>query len=84
MSDTQFIFIFMALGCVLGMAISFLWFVQYAIDAERYRWLRDRPATLVAHDAISRWLLMRPFGSCDLDAIVDRGMGKAVDDEDGQ
>lgn len=71
-----FHWIFMALGFgfAFGLAFACLFMIQYLNDAGRYRWLRDHPATFVADDAISRWLLRRPYGSEEFDAVVDAGI----------
>ena len=39
-------------------------------DAERYRWLRDAPATFVG-EPLRIWLWRRPFGAEKLDAAID-------------
>lgn len=69
-----FHWIFMALGFVFGVSCACLFMIQYLNDAVRYRWLRDRPASFVVDDAISRWLMRRPYGSEEFDAVVDAGM----------
>ncbi len=69
------IFIALVLGMALAVAVVLL--LRYMEDADRYRWLRDYPASLVANNEISRWLLRRPFGAEKMDAVIDVGMGRA-------
>lgn len=72
-----FPWIFAVLGFLLGALLTFAFFIPHALDAARYRWLRDHPAAFVADSEISRWLLRRPWGAAGMDALVDAGMGKA-------
>ena len=50
---------------------------EYAKDAERYRFLRDAPATW-APFPVREWLWHRPFGSVGtLDGLIDEAMAAA-------
>lgn len=69
--------VFIVLALLVVLAVSIVLLLRSMEDADRYRWLRDQPASLVANDEISRWLLRRPWGADGMDAVVDAGMGKA-------
>ncbi|MDR3004972.1 MAG: hypothetical protein LBV14_12145 [Acidovorax sp.] len=70
------VLVFAVLALLVALVVSVVLLLRCMEDADRYRWLRDHPASLVPNDEISRWLLRRPWGAAGMDAVVDAGMGK--------
>lgn len=65
---------FFGMGAGIGCTLTIAWLLQYFKEAQRYRFLRDQPASIAPNPSIRNWMLQRPFSASELDAIVDSGI----------